>query len=338
MIDKKNYSLLAHNTFGIDVRCRRFVEYGSVEEAQELVRALTPEDGPLLILGGGSNLLLTGDYEGTVIHSAIRFIEPLGEGRVRCGSGQEWDAFVAWCVANGYHGAENLSLIPGECGASAVQNIGAYGAEACDLIEEVEAVEIATGRLWHLKGSDCGYSYRQSRFKHEWRDRFLITSVTYRLSTQFDPQLDYGNIRAALAEKAITHPTAEQMRQTIIEIRRSKLPDPKVFGNAGSFFMNPIVGEEKFRKLQAQYPQIPHYEMADADGTTRYKVPAGWLIDQCGWKGRSLGRAGVYARQALVLINLGGATGQEVKKLCEAVRHDVSERFGIEINPEVNIR
>lgn len=197
MIDKKNYSLLAHNTFGIDVRCRRFVEYGSVEEAQELVRTLTPEDGPLLILGGGSNLLLTGDYEGTVIHSAIRFIEPLGEGRVRCGSGQEWDAFVAWCVANGYHGAENLSLIPGECGASAVQNIGAYGAEACDLIEEVEAVEIATGRLCRLKGSDCGYSYRQSRFKHEWRDRFLITSVTYRLSTQFDPQLDYGNIRTA---------------------------------------------------------------------------------------------------------------------------------------------
>lgn len=143
---QKNYSLLAHNTFGIDVRCRRFVEYGSVEEAQELVRTLTPEDGPLLILGGGSNLLLTGDYEGTVIHSAIRFIEPLGEGHVRCGSGQEWDAFVAWCVANGYHGAENLSLIPGECGASAVQNIGAYGAEACDLIEEVEAVEIATGR------------------------------------------------------------------------------------------------------------------------------------------------------------------------------------------------
>ena len=172
MIDKKNYSLLAHNTFGIDVRCRRFVEYGSVEEAQELVRTLTPEDGPLLILGGGSNLLLTGDYEGTVIHSAIRFIEPLGEGRVRCGSGQEWDAFVAWCVANGYHGAENLSLIPGECGASAVQNIGAYGAEACNLIEEVEAVEIATGRLCRLKGSDCGYSYRQSRFKHEWRDRF----------------------------------------------------------------------------------------------------------------------------------------------------------------------
>ena len=245
-----------------------------------------------------------------MIHSAIRFIEPLGEGRVRCGSGQEWDAFVAWCVANGYHGAENLSLIPGECGASAVQNIGAYGAEACDLIEEVEAVEIATGRLCRLKGSDCGYSYRQSRFKHEWRDRFLITSVTYRLSTQFDPQLDYGN----------------------------KLPDPKVFGNAGSFFMNPIVGEEKFRELQAQYPQIPHYEVADADGTTRYKVPAGWLIDQCGWKGRSLGRAGVYARQALVLINLGGATGQEVKKLCEAVRHDVAERFGIEINPEVNIR
>lgn len=177
-------------------------------------------------------------------------------------------------------------MVPAPC-----QNIGAYGAEACDLIEEVEAVEIATGRLCRLKGSDCGYSYRQSRFKHEWRDRFLITSVTYRLSTQFDPQLDYGNIRTALAEKAITHPTAEQMRQTIIEIRRSKLPDPKVFGNAGSFFMNPIVGEEKFRKLQAQYPQIPHYEMADADRDDSLQG-ARWLADRPVWVERTVARTG----------------------------------------------
>ena len=334
MIDKKNYSLLAHNTFGIDVRCRRFVEYGSVEEAQELVRTLTPEDGPLLILGGGSNLLLTGDYEGTVIHSAIRFIEPLGEGRVRCGSGQEWDAFVAWCVANGYHGAENLSLIPGECGASAVQNIGAYGAEACNLIEEVEAVEIATGRLCRLKGSDCGYSYRQSRFKHEWRDRYLITSVVYRLSRRFSPRLDYGNIRATLTERGIDVPTAHELRQAIIDIRHAKLPDPKVEGNAGSFFMNPIVSQHHFEQLLALYPDMPHYRI-DAD---HVKIPAGWMIDQCGWRGRTVGHVGVHACQALVLVNRGGATGAEVVALYQTIQRDVKDRFGIDIHPEVNVK
>lgn len=345
MKDIRDHSLLAHNTFGIDARCRRYLEYASVDEAQTFCRQLSATDYPLLIIGEGSNLLLTADYPATVITPEARFDvqvvaeDPDGETvDIECWAGTTFDDVVAYAVDHGWHGAENLSLIPGEVGASAVQNIGAYGAEAQDIIVRVKAVEIATGNVVEILAADCEYGYRQSRFKHEWRDRFLITSVTYRLSTQFDPQLDYGNIRAALAEKAITHPTAEQMRQTIIEIRRSKLPNPKVFGNAGSFFMNPIVGEEKFRKLQAQYPQIPHYVMADADGTTRYKVPAGWLIDQCGWKGRSLGRAGVYARQALVLINLGGATGQEVKKLCEAVRHDVAERFGIEINPEVNIR
>ena len=338
MIDKRNYSLLPHNTFGIDARCRRFVEYETPEEARQLVRSLTAEDFPLLILGGGSNLLLTRDYAGTVVHSRIRYIEPLGEGRVRCGSGQNWDDFVAWCVAYQLYGAENLSLIPGECGASAVQNIGAYGAEASELIEEVEAVEIATGETVRFKGSECGYSYRQSRFKHEWRDRYLITAVTYRLSDHFEPKLDYGNIRAALAEKGIACPTAGQLRQTIIAIRQSKLPDPKELGNAGSFFMNPIVGEEKFKSLQAAYPNMPYYEMPTKDGQGEYKIPAGWLIDQCGWKGRSLGRAGVYEKQALVLVNLGGATGREVEMLCERIRHDVGERFGIEINPEVNIR
>lgn len=338
MIDRQNYSLLHHNTFGIDARCRRFVEYSSVDEAQQVVRSLTKDDFPLLILGGGSNLLLTGDYAGTVIHSAIRFIEPIGGGRVRCGSGQNWDEFVGWCVANGLHGAENLSLIPGECGASAVQNIGAYGVEASELIEEVEAVEIATGHICRIAGRDCGYSYRQSRFKKEWRDRYLVTAVTYQLSEQFTPKLNYGNIQAALAAQNITHPTPEQMRQTIIDIRKAKLPDPKKLGNAGSFFMNPVVGEAKFRDLQSQYPNMPYYEMPTHDGSVAYKIPAGWLIDQCGWKGKTLGRAGVYAKQALVLVNLGGATGQEVAHLCETVRHDVADKFGIEINPEVNIR
>lgn len=338
MKDLRDHSLLRHNTFGIDARCRRFVEYASEEEAQAVARSLTEADLPLLILGGGSNLLLTGDYPGTVVHSGIRFIEHTGNGRVRCGSGYVWDDFVAWCVAHKLYGAENLSLIPGECGASAVQNIGAYGAEASELIEEVEAVEIATGKARRFLGSECEYSYRQSKFKHEWRDRYLITAVTYRLSEEFRPKLDYGNIREALAAQSITQPTAEQMRQTIIDIRRTKLPDPCELGNAGSFFMNPIVGEEKFKSLQAAYPQMPYFTLPAKDGKAAYKIPAGWMIDQCGWKGRTLGRAGVYAKQALVLVNTGGATGQEIVRLCQAVQQDVREKFGIDIEPEVNIR
>lgn len=328
-----DYSLLEHNTFGIDAKCRRFVEYESVEDAQEAVRSLKEEDHPLLILGGGSNLLLTEDYKGTVLHSGISFIEDVASGRVRCGSGYVWDDFVAYCVSHGLYGAENLSIIPGECGASAVQNIGAYGAEAKDLIEEVEAVETATGRVCHFKNTDCGYSYRQSRFKHEWRNKYLITSVTYRLSSTYRPRLDYGNIRTALAERGIAHPTADELRQTIIAIRNAKLPDPKVTGNAGSFFMNPIVSKEKYDELAAQYERMPHYTI----DSTHEKIPAGWMIEQCGWKGRSLGRAGVYDKQALVLVNLGGAAGADVVRLFEAIQHDVKEKFGIEIHPEVNV-
>ena len=334
MKDYRNYSLLRHNTFGIDARCRRFVEYESIDEARQIAHSLTETDQPLLILGGGSNLLLTGDYDGTVIHSGISYIEQLDDERVRCGSGYVWDAFVGYCVDHHLYGAENLSLIPGECGASAVQNIGAYGAEAKDLIEEVEAVEMATGEVRRFGNDECEYSYRQSRFKHDWRDRYLITSVVYRLSKTYAPKLDYGNIRTALAERGIERPTAAELRQTIISIRNAKLPDPGQMGNAGSFFMNPIVSKAKYEELAAQYAHMPHYTIDDG----HEKIPAGWMIEQCGWKGRSLGRAGVYDRQALVLVNLGGATGAEVVRLCETIRKDVKAKFGIEIHPEVNIR
>lgn len=338
-----DYNLLHHNTFGIDARCRKFVEYASTEDAQQLVKALTKADEPLLLLGGGSNLLLTGDYPGTVLHSAILGREVVRETPetvwLRCGSGETFDDIVAYAVAHSWYGAENLSLIPGEVGASAVQNIGAYGAEACDLIDTVEAVEIATGRVVTIAASDCGYSYRQSKFKHEWRDQYLITHVTYRFNKIFNPRLDYGNIRAALEEKGIRVPTAGQLRDTIIEIRRRKLPDPKDYGNAGSFFMNPIVPEETYQRLLKDYPDMPHYVMKGVDGEAdRYKIPAGWMIEQCGWKGRSLGRAGVYSKQALVLVNLGGATGEEVVRLCHTVQQAVKDKFGIDIYPEVNIR
>ena len=357
MKDIRDYSLLAHNTFGIDAKCKRFLEYSSVEEARQLVASLTDADKPLLILGGGSNLLLTGDYEGTVVHSAIKGIEVLANEDVlanetlavaakddalhnsefvflRCGSGEVFDDVVAYAVEHGFHGAENLSIIPGEVGASAVQNIGAYGVEAKDIIYKVETVEIATGRVVVFDNHDCQYSYRQSRFKHEWKDTSLVTHVGYRLSKHFVPDLDYGNIRASLAAKHIDNPTAQQLRDVIIEIRNAKLPDPKVQGNAGSFFMNPIVDKAKFEELAAQCPGMPHYIIDEA----HEKIPAGWMIDQCGWKGKSLGRAGVHDKQALVLVNRGGATGQEIVNLCETIRKDVKQKFGIDIHPEVNVK
>lgn len=336
--DFRDYNLLPHNTFGIDARCRRFVEFESIEEAQQVATMLDDEDIPLLIIGGGSNLLLTGDYQGTVLHSGIKGIsethdERQGRVRLTCGSGETWDDVVAYCVEHGYYGAENLSLIPGEVGASAVQNIGAYGAEVADIIQEVVAVEIGTGLVRRFAASECGYAYRKSRFKNEWKDKYLIVEVSYLLKTQGELNLEYGNIRSELEHKGIEAPTLEQLRQIIIDIRNEKLPDPKVEGNAGSFFMNPVVSVDKYQELAAIYPNIPHY-VVDAE---HVKIPAGWMIDQCGWKGKTMGRAGVHSRQALVLVNKGGATGDEIVRLCEQIQQDVLERFGIEIHPEVNI-
>ncbi|MBR1469951.1 MAG: UDP-N-acetylmuramate dehydrogenase [Prevotella sp.] len=336
MKDIRNYPLLQHNTFGIDAQCRRFIEFSTVSELMAVCTKLTPDDQPLLLLGGGSNLLLTGNFDGTVLHSAIMGVEKMvEEGEsvfVRVGSGENWDDFVAFCVENGWYGAENLSLIPGEVGASAVQNIGAYGVEAKDIIERVEAVEIQTGRRVTFENEECDYAYRQSRFKHDWKNRFVVTHVIFRLSTEFQPRLDYGNLRETMQKKGVPV-TPQTLRQTIIDIRREKLPDPKEIGSAGSFFMNPMVSMQKYRELAAKFPEMPHYEV-DSD---RVKIPAGWMIDQCGWKGRSLGRAGVYEKQALVLVNLGGATGAEILHLCETIRADVRQKFGIDIHLEVNI-
>jgi len=331
-----DYSLKQHNTFGIDVKCRRFVEFESVDELKQEISSLDEKDNPLLFIGGGSNLLFTRDYDGTVIHSAIKGHEATIQDDailLRCGSGETWDDIVNLCVNKGWHGMENLSLIPGEVGASAVQNIGAYGVEAKDLIFKVEALDVETGCVREFSNEECGYSYRHSKFKDEWKNRFVITYVTYRLSEKFNPRLDYGNIRAVLDKKDIKVPGASQLRDIIIDIRKEKLPDPKVEGNAGSFFMNPVVPKEKYEELVALYGVVPHYTVDER----HEKIPAGWMIDQCGWKGKSLGRAGVHSRQALVLVNRGGADGQDVLRLCEAVKKDVSEKFGINIMPEVNI-
>lgn len=340
MKDLQQYSLLRHNTFGIEAQCRRYVEYGFTDEAQQLVASLSEADAPLLILGGGSNLLLTADYRGTVVSPEPRFEVDAqaeeGDGDhvlVKSWAGTTFDELVGWCVARGYCGLENLSLIPGEVGASAVQNIGAYGVEAKDVITEVEAVEIATGKVWHISQEECDYSYRQSKFKHAWKDHFLITHVTYRLSRKFTPKLDYGNIRQMLDDEQISSLTPQKLREVIISIRRNKLPDPKEYGNAGSFFMNPIVDDETFRRLKSAFADLRYFKVEGG-----WKIPAGWMIDQCGWKGRSLGRAGVWPRQALVLYNRGGATGEDVVRLMQQIQKDVKAKFGLDIQPEVNIR
>ena len=337
MKDFRNYSLKDHNTFGIDAKCSRYLEFEDDFEAMDVAEILRKSKKPYIIIGGGSNLLLTQDFDGIVVRSGIKGYEfeedYFGCMRMTCGSGETWDDMVALSLNKGYYGMENLSLIPGDVGASAVQNIGAYGVEAKDLILCVWMIEIANGERHIWGNEEFEYGYRQSRLKTDWKNRFLITRVTYALSKTFKPHLDYGNIRSELERKGIKEPTAQQLRDTIIEIRQAKLPDPKVMGNAGSFFMNPIVTKNRYEKLAAAYPNMPHYKV----DSRHVKIPAGWMIEQCGWKGKSLGRVGVHDKQALVLVNRGGATGAEIVALCQQIQLDVKAKFGIEIHPEVNI-
>ncbi len=327
------YSLLPYNTFGIDVSASRFLEYASVAELKEYI-AQGAVTTPFLHIGGGSNLLFTKDYDGLILHSRIGGIEVTAEDSqtvsLRVGAGVVWDDFVACCVEHGWYGAENLSLIPGEVGASAVQNIGAYGVEVKDLITAVETVNIqGYGRVYSVE--ECEYAYRSSIFKRPENKSVFVTYVRFRLSKEERYTLDYGTIRQELAKYPA--PTLPIVRKVIIEIRESKLPDPKVMGNAGSFFMNPIVAKEKLEALQRDYPRIPYYELPDG----RVKIPAGWMIDQCGWKGKSLGPAAVHDKQALVLVNRGGAKGSDIVALSDAVRASVRDKFGIDIHPEVNV-
>jgi UDP-N-acetylmuramate dehydrogenase len=336
MIDiKTDFPLRDHHTFGFDVKANTFVEYDSVDELQRLLAAPERLPQPWLAIGGGSNLLFSGDFPGTVLHAAIRGCEVTDEDAegvtVKVGAGVVWDDFVAYSLRQGWSGVENLSLIPGEVGASAVQNIGAYGREAKDLIVEVFAVEVATGRTRVFRNEECAYGYRDSIFKQSLKGRYIVTHVSYRLSKHPVYHLDYGNIRAEL-EKRGGELSPEQVRQVIIDVRRAKLPDPKVEGNAGSFFMNPVVDEAVYARLLGEYPDMPHYPAAAG----KVKIPAAWLIDRAGWKGRTVGHAGVHDRQALVLVNRGGATGDEVMQLAAMICASVKEKFGVEIHPEVN--
>ncbi len=335
MIDSvKDFSLLGHNTFGMDVKASRWIEYQSVEELRQTLSSLRP-DTEILHIGAGSNLLFLGDFDGTVLHSRILGQEVVREDGdhvwMRVGAGVVWDDLVDYCVTRGWGGAENLSLIPGEVGASAVQNIGAYGVEVKDLITTVETVD-RQGNPHSFRVDECGYGYRQSHFKGAWKGQYIVTHVTYRLDKHPILRLEYGNLRSVLPADG-TEITVATVRRAVIAVRRDKLPDPKELGSAGSFFMNPVVERAVYEQLKERYPDLPHYEV-DA---LHVKIPAAWMIDRCGWKGKTMGRAGVHASQALVLVNLGGATGQEVLRLARAVVQSVRERFGIEIRPEVNM-
>lgn len=338
---KTNISLLPHNTFGIEARAAYFCEYESLVQLTDAIHHIHSHlhNHDILHIGGGSNLLLLGDFPGVVLHSRIVDIEEIpsgadGEVMLRVGAGMVWDDLVAHCVSQGWYGLENLSLIPGEVGASAVQNIGAYGAEAKDFIHEVECVSLLTGEMRIFTWQDCCYGYRQSIFKNQLKGQYAVTHVTFQLSRNFRPNLEYGGIRQALQKRGISESnlTAQQLRETIISIRQEKLPDPKIQGNAGSFFMNPIIGRDQYQQLLKRYPAMPHYEVDEH----HVKVPAGWLIEQAGWKGRSLGPAAVHDRQALVLVNLGGAKGQDIVRLCQSVQADVQSQFGVQLHPEVN--
>ena len=334
MLTKQNASLLAYNTFGIDVKADYFIEYESVDELQLTLKSDVVKSNRILQIGGGSNLLFLNDFRGVILHSAIKSIKKVDEDSefvyIEVGSGVIWDDFVAYSVQNNLGGIENLSLIPGETGASAVQNIGAYGVEVQDVIVKVNAMEIETAKLRTFTNEECHYGYRDSVFKNELKGKYIINSVIFQLDKKPAFKLNYQHLEESVRKNGIIN--LQNIRKTIIEIRESKLPDPKIYGNAGSFFMNPVISTKHFHDLQAKYPQIPHYFISE----TEEKVPAAWLSDQCGWKGKQIGNAGVHDKQALVLVNKGCATGNEIASLAKQIQLSVFDTFGIELTPEVN--
>ena len=332
---EQNYSLEKHNTFHLPVKTRWFMEYETEEELQRILHDEYFQECLSLHIGGGSNLLFINDYNGIIIHSRIKGISISAETdeyvSLRVGAAEIWDDVVAYAVLKGWGGIENLSLIPGEAGAAAIQNIGAYGMEIKDVIESVEAYNQLTFEKRTFTNTDCEYGYRNSYFKNEHHDPHIITYITLRLSKNPSFSVNYGNLKEELTK--YPEVTLETIREAVITIRRQKLPDPEVLGNAGSFFMNPIVPKEKLEALQQEYPRIPYYELAE----DRVKIPAGWMIDQCGWKGKALGPAAVHDKQALVLVNTGGATGIEIAHLANEIKKSVFLQFGVWLEPEVNV-
>jgi UDP-N-acetylmuramate dehydrogenase len=332
-------SLAPYNTFGIAAQARHFVDIQEETDLQTLLQLPDITPLPKLILGGGSNILLTQNYDGLVIRLAIGGIETARTDEqhvyVQAGAGVNWHELVLYCIDHDLSGMENLSLIPGTVGASPIQNIGAYGVELEQLFSELTAIEIATGQKRTFAHVDCQFGYRDSIFKRDLKGQYIITSVTFRLNRQPTFHTRYGAIRDTLADMGVTDEqlSIRAISDAVIHIRRSKLPDPAQIGNAGSFFKNPEISQTQFEQLTIEYADLPGYPA----GEGRVKVPAGWLIERAGWKGYRTGDAGVHAKQALVLVNYGRATGQDILALARQVQASVREQFGIDINPEVNV-
>ena len=343
MVLEENVSLRPYNTFGLDVQARYFARFASADELRELLQLPQVQAADKLILGGGSNLLFTRNFGGVVLKNEIRGLEILSEdgdtntALVRAGAGESWHGMVEYALDQDLSGIENLSLIPGTVGAAPLQNIGAYGAELRDTFDHLEAVEISTGALRVFAADACGFGYRESVFKNALKNQFVVTAVVLRLHRQARPNVRYGAITDTLAELGIMgEPTAQDVSRAVVHIRRAKLPDPAQIGNAGSFFKNPEISQARFDHLKSQYPDLPGYPVPGG-----VKVPAGWLIERAGWKGlrrgAGAGTHGVHARQALVLVNHGGATGSEIWALANEIIAAVQQQFAIELHPEVNI-
>jgi len=336
-----NVSLLPYNTFGIAAKARLFARFASVEELRTLLSLPEVQEAEKLVLGGGSNLLFTKDFEGVVLKNEILGLDILSEDAaigtalVRAGAGESWHGLVLFALEQDLSGIENLSLIPGTVGAAPLQNIGAYGSELQDTFAYLEAVELSTGALRTFDRTACGFGYRESVFKGPLKNQFIVTSVVFQLLREAQPNVSYGAISTTLQDMGLapdTPPTPRQVSEAIISIRRSKLPDPTEIGNAGSFFKNPELSQHKYDELKATHPDLPGYPMPGG-----VKVPAAWLIEQSGWKGYRQGQHGVHDRQALVLVNHGGAQGADIQTLAYEIIASVRAKFGVELHPEVNI-
>jgi UDP-N-acetylmuramate dehydrogenase len=332
-----NISLKPYNTFDIDAKAKLFGSFSSVDELAELTAAAPIQKEPLLILGGGSNILFRNDFDGAVLKNELKGIELVDEDAdhyyIRANAGENWHAFVQYCIANNYAGAENLSLIPGNVGASPMQNIGAYGVEIKDIFHELEAWHLQDRFLQKFSLQDCEFGYRESVFKKKYKGQFVILTVTFRLRKHPVYHTQYGAIEQELARMDVKELSIQNISRAVINIRTSKLPDPKIIGNAGSFFKNPLITQTQFDQLKNEFPLIPGYP---ATGH-QIKTAAGWLIEQCGWKGFRKGDAGCYDKQALVLVNYGHASGDEIFSLSQSIIESVKKKFGVELEREVNI-
>lgn len=335
MVILKHYSLIKYNTFGLAAKAENLIKVKSIAH---LKAALKLDYQPIFLLGGGSNMLLTKDINGLVLKNEIKGIEIIKENKdsviIKVGGGENWHQLVLWSIKNNYGGIENLSLIPGTVGASPIQNIGAYGVELKDVFEKLEAISLDTKRKKTFNKADCQFGYRESIFKKKLKGKYFISTVYLKLSKgKHQLHKEYGAIKNTLVEKGIDQPTIKDISDAVIAIRSSKLPDPAELGNSGSFFKNPEISSSHFEKLAKGFPNIVYYDLPNG----KVKVPAGWLIEQCGWKGKKIGNTGAHAKQALVLVNYGGATGTEVKNVAYQIIDSVKEKFGISLNPEVNI-